>query len=373
MVKIKLNNNEYEIPDSVFAAAKADFVAHLGTIAGSGLKVVVGGVEYSVDATKVAGAVAELEGVLAGLDNSAPQLNEYGFYYNLPYSGYIDYFSTTAYLFVHEDGTSTVYLGGTTERGTHTIDGKTLTYASASMGELHLVFSEDGTSAQIMELGATIALGDNSIMIDSDYVYTYVEDLGGYEVKCIDKTKAEYGAIKTGINGIDTVKLAEAMFNGNTNLAIAPKIPDSVTIIDTIAFQGCSSLTSINIPDSVKNIGRSAFNNCDSLTSILLPIGITNISEYMLAQCDSLISIVIPNSVTTISSFAFFNCPSLGRVEIPNSVTEIGLDAFANCEMLASITFKGTTAQWNTIALGQDWNGGVPATYVQCTDGQVAL
>lgn len=62
MANIKLNNNEYPIPDSVLDALTADFIAHLGTIAGEGLKIIINGVEYGVDTNKVGGAVFELEG-----------------------------------------------------------------------------------------------------------------------------------------------------------------------------------------------------------------------------------------------------------------------------------------------------------------------
>jgi hypothetical protein len=70
MAKIKLNNNEYPIPNSVLAPITADFVAHLDTIAGSGMKVVVGGVEYGIDSTKVQGAVSELSELLNALSSS---------------------------------------------------------------------------------------------------------------------------------------------------------------------------------------------------------------------------------------------------------------------------------------------------------------
>ena len=45
-------------------------------------------------------------------------------------------------------------------------------------------------------------------------------------------------------------------------------IPNSVTSIDSYAFNNCTTLTSIVIPNSVISIGSSAFHNCTSLTSI---------------------------------------------------------------------------------------------------------
>ena len=67
MAKIKLNNNEYSIPDSTLATAKNSLVSHLGTVAGSGMKVIVGGVEYGVDASKVADAITSLDTILGEL------------------------------------------------------------------------------------------------------------------------------------------------------------------------------------------------------------------------------------------------------------------------------------------------------------------
>ena len=45
-------------------------------------------------------------------------------------------------------------------------------------------------------------------------------------------------------------------------------IPNSVTSIDSYAFYGCSSLTSIEIPNAVTFIGYSAFSGCSNLTSM---------------------------------------------------------------------------------------------------------
>ena len=45
-------------------------------------------------------------------------------------------------------------------------------------------------------------------------------------------------------------------------------IPEGVTAIKKLAFNGCSGLTSVTIPNSVTSIGDYAFNRCSGLTSI---------------------------------------------------------------------------------------------------------
>jgi hypothetical protein len=82
---------------------------------------------------------------------------------------------------------------------------------------------------------------------------------------------------------------------------------------------------------------------------------------------------IIPNNVTSIEAYAFYGCTTLTSITIPNSVTYIGNAAFQDCETLTSIAFDGTMEQWNSISKKSSWKRKVPATHVQCTDGQVAL
>ena len=129
---------------------------------------------------------------------------------------------------------------------------------------------------------------------------------------------------------------ARVMYNG---------INYSVTSIGDLAFEYCSSLTSVTIPNSVTSIGNYAFFNCSSLTSVNIPNSVTSIGNYAFQFCSSLTSINIPNSVTSIGGWAFFNCSSLTSVNIPNSVTSIEIGAFSGCSSLTSVNIPNSVTE----------------------------
>ena len=149
-------------------------------------------------------------------------------------------------------------------------------------------------------------------------------------------------------------------------------IPESVTTINSFAFEFCTNLTSITIPESVTYIGEYAFSACTSLMSVTGMEAVTTIGKYAFSNCQNLTSVTISASVTAIGDGAFTGCSKLTEiildennnhfvtldrllyskdistlhrcpvdvtsVAIPASVTVISSGAFYSCTNLTSVT-----------------------------------
>lgn len=122
-------------------------------------------------------------------------------------------------------------------------------------------------------------------------------------------------------------------------------IPESVTRVSQMAFEECTSLTSVTIPNTVTSIGHGAFSGCTGLKSIVVPNSIKTIDDYTFSCCSNLTSVEIPASVEAIGGCAFYGCEKLTAVDIPSSVRKIGCGAFQECKGLTSIVIpKGVTS-----------------------------
>lgn len=141
--------------------------------------------------------------------------------------------------------------------------------------------------------------------------------------------------------------IGDNAFDGCSSLK-SINLPEGVTSIGEYTFSGCSSLTSINLPDGMTSIGNGAFEGCSSLTNISLPDGITSISKVTFSGCTSLKSINLPNELTSIGNSAFSYCSSLTSINLPKRLTNIGASAFYGCSNLTSISLPdGVTSIGN--------------------------
>ncbi len=194
-------------------------------------------------------------------------------------------------------------------------------------------------------------------------------------------------------------------------------IPDSVEKIEDGAFKNCTSLKHITIPNDIvadsqmnlydyclKNgvyqsmdissasigVGDQAFYGCSAINSVTLTThsiaefckGIGNdllyrsgISAKRIIKINDVEHphIKIPNEIKYIRNRTFYKCSTLEVVTIPETVLEINSWAFEGCNSLSTIKYTGTMQKWAAIKKSENWNNGVPATVIHCTDGDVEI
>ena len=165
---------------------------------------------------------------------------------------------------------------------------------------------------------------------------------------CLALTEIEYKAVEC-----EDCDGKRAFYNaGQSGDGIALTIGANVKRIPACLFDG-GVLDSeyhydVNITKIVfeegslcETIGWAAFRRCTNLTSdIILPDSITVIESSVFAGCSSLTNIYIGECLTSIGAGAFKNCTSLIGINIPESVTYLGAGAFYNCTNLTKIGYN---------------------------------
>lgn len=139
------------------------------------------------------------------------------------------------------------------------------------------------------------------------------------------------------INGVPVTSIGESAFWVGRDKITSVTIPEGVTSIGRIAFNGCGSLGSVAIPASVTDIGETAFGTCYKLKNVTIPYGVTSVSSALFSYCTSLERVTIPESVTSVGDSVFGACEALTNVRIPAAVTNIGCLAFLACSKLTRV------------------------------------
>lgn len=128
--------------------------------------------------------------------------------------------------------------------------------------------------------------------------------------------------------------------------------PSSVTNIGIEAFGGCNGLTTVTIPNSVTSIEYGVFDSCQELTTVIIGDNLKSIAERAFKECKSLTTISFGKSVTEIGELAFWRCTSLSTITIPSTITEIGMRAFEECSSLSAVNISDLEAWCNISFLG---------------------
>lgn len=211
--------------------------------------------------------------------------------------------------------------------------------------------------------------------------YEIHEDGLGYELSGLGTAATTDITVASMYRGLPVTAIGEyAFYDGGPNGMRLPDpspltsivIPDSVTTIETSAFEACVNLTSVTLGNGVTVIGNGSFYTCFNLTSINIPDSVTTVGDVAFFGCSNLAQITGGNGITSIAgqskigdlytgSFtgtAFFDNESnwedgvlylgkcllaakntvAGNYRVKNGTVTIAINAFANCEELTGVT-----------------------------------
>ena len=149
--------------------------------------------------------------------------------------------------------------------------------------------------------------------------------------------KAFYGNKRLKNITVSKVNIVSQAFAGS---AIETFSANEMTRIADWAFYNCQQLTTVTVKGGEGfDVDMYAFQNCKSLTSF--PFGmISKSGSYAFQGCSSLKTLQAPN---TVANSMFAGCTGLTEITFPNTVTSVGNGAFSGCSNLVSVTFMGET------------------------------
>ena len=185
-----------------------------------------------------------------------------------------------------------------------------------------MVIQSAGTSwAAEFTDGVNVEYGDSSENVNEEAFSDEQTEAENFEDDSPEKNlteEAEVPAMASGDTSDENVKVS--FDNGTLTISGSGEITKALI---TDCGYSLSEIKKVIIKKGITSIGWGAFEGCSSLSSIEIPNSVTNIESWAFEGCSSLNSIEIPNSVTSIGWSAFEGCSSLNSIEIPNGVTSI--------------------------------------------------
>lgn len=180
----------------------------------------------------------------------------------------------------------------------------------------------------------------NQRKVSSGLQYTVCADGKSCEISGIGTCTDEDIVIPREMDGLTVTGIAKKAFYSQRHI-ISVTVPETVTRIDSFAFQLCMGMKRIYLPKSVTQIGVYAFLLCKELERAELP-PLAVLERGLFFGCYALAEAVFPETVTKICMGAFFGCKNLAQIEIPPSVAVVEPLAFHLCHRFRSVTVAST-------------------------------
>jgi hypothetical protein len=194
---------------------------------------------------------------------------------------------------------------------------------------------------------------------EDGYVRFAIDSSNAYMTGICKKGKKPSGAVKIPAtftyDGVKykVVKIQSSAFDENKKIT-SIEIPSTVTEIGVRAFYECSKLKTVTISKKAKLrlIDTMAFNGCTSLKEIY--INAETVGSSAFGRCSSLEKVTFGDNVKEIGDLAFCQT-AIKSIDFGKNITTIGYQAVASCEPLEEITIgENVTTLGRNIDWGSD-------------------
>lgn len=140
---------------------------------------------------------------------------------------------------------------------------------------------------------------------------------------------------------VNNILLASTVTEGEVT------IPDGIVSIAGGAFES-TNITNVHFPDSVAVIENLAFNECYKLTHIVLPKKLTYLGDVCFRNCENLVTLVIPKTVNYIGQSTLEQTFYLKKVYYTGSKSD--------WEKIDGEAKYWTTSEYNIVSFNYDYS-----------------
>ena len=237
--------------------------------------------------------------------------------------------------------TPTIYLNKADTSVLNIYNGATLLATSSASGNIQLSLTLP-------------AVGEYDLRIECTGAYNFGNGSSSTSIFII-----EYKTITTGIFvGTGVTMINSSAFQNCTSLALT-SLPAGLATISVSAFQSCTSLALTSLPAGLATINSSVFQNCTSLALTSLPAGLATINSSAFREVKRMITLTLSPDTTSIGDYAFYNCSNIlsYTIDIETPPTLVNIRAFQGINAACKIyvpasavdTYKAAT-NWITYA-----------------------
>lgn len=138
-------------------------------------------------------------------------------------------------------------------------------------------------------------------------------------------------------------------FSGTPWLEALKKNNDYV-VVNNILLASTVTEGEITIPDGIVTIAGGAF-ECTNITNVHFPDSVTVIENLAFYQCYKLTHIVLPKKLTYLGDICFGNCENLVTMVIPKTIKHIGDGLFMQAFSFKKVYYTGSKSDWEKIEM----------------------